>query len=169
MHIYRFVNTVNGKVYIGKSVHPEGWRVREHIEAARSGKKSCPAFYAALLKYGADSFVVEVLYRAKTLEELSKVETFFIILHQSHKPENGYNLTLGGDGVAHNDETRRRISSSLEGNQNRKGVTVSVKTRRKVAQALKGNKNRVGKHHSEVWRQAARLWLAGTRWKSKQP
>jgi len=26
------------------------------------------------------------------------METFFIILHQSHKPENGYNMTMGGEG-----------------------------------------------------------------------
>jgi hypothetical protein len=41
----------------------------------------------------------EVIYRAKTADELSKMETFFIVLHQSHKVENGYNMTLGGEGT----------------------------------------------------------------------
>jgi|SRR5208282_827790 len=167
MHIYRFINTINGKVYIGKSVHPEGQRKQEHIKAALTGKGYCPAFYAAIRKYGANAFKFEVIHRAQTFVELSKMETFFIILHQSHKPENGYNLTLGGDGVLHSEETIRKISDSLEGNQNRKGVTVSAKTKQKVSQSLMGNKNRVGKKHSEEWKRAARLWLAGTRWKSK--
>lgn len=40
-----------------------------------------------------------MIYRAKTADELSKMETFFIVLHQSHKVENGYNMTLGGEGT----------------------------------------------------------------------
>lgn len=39
---------------------------------------------------------IEILYAAKTVAELNAMETFFILLHQSHLPENGYNRNLGG-------------------------------------------------------------------------
>ncbi len=97
MLIYRVTNTVNGKVYIGKWSHPTSdlrWRL--HKSAAKNG--SPYYFHRAIRKYGPDAFKVEVIHRAQTLDELSKMETFFIILHQSHKPENGYNMTMGGEG-----------------------------------------------------------------------
>jgi len=40
------------------------------------------------------------------------METFFIILHQSHKPENGYNMSLGGDSRAFTQEVCEKMSVS---------------------------------------------------------
>jgi group I intron endonuclease len=92
--IYRFTNTVNGKVYIGQTVKSLAARKSLHDWAVRNRKGQ--AIHAAIRKYGWDAFKVEILYRAKTIDELNAMETFFIILHQSHKPENGYNRSLGG-------------------------------------------------------------------------
>lgn len=99
MLIYRITNTVNDKVYIGKTVKANArQRWREHV--AQAVRRSASTYlHQAIRKYGSDVFNVEVLHYAKTAEELSKMETFFIVLHQSHKPENGYNLTLGGEGI----------------------------------------------------------------------
>ncbi len=71
-----------------------------HVRDAEKGE----GFYLhrAIRKYGPEVFTVEVIYRAKTLAELFKMETFFIVLHQSHATKNGYNLTLGGEGVPGN-------------------------------------------------------------------
>jgi len=97
MFVYLVRNQINEKVYIGKW---QGSRVkdrwREHIRDAQAGAQR--KFYSAIRKYGPKSFTIEILYRAKTPVELSRMETFFIILHQSHLSENGYNMTLGGDG-----------------------------------------------------------------------
>jgi hypothetical protein len=98
MLVYKITNRKNGKVYIGK------WRKKSvterwgrHVWGAKHGSEAF--LHRAIRKYGSDAFAVEVVYRAKTDDELSKMETFFIILHQSHKPENGYNMTLGGEGT----------------------------------------------------------------------
>ncbi len=109
MVIYRITNPTNGKTYIGKTASSAEYRWKIHVRTARSNgsRVSQQAIHRAIRKYGAESFVVETLYHAKTEEELSKMETFFIILHQSHRSENGYNLTLGGDGVVPSDEKTR--------------------------------------------------------------
>ena len=117
MVVYRVTNSVNGKVYIGKH---EGIRVQDrwgvHLYRARTG--SPYHFHNAIRKYGAASFKIEVLYTAKTREELSAMETFFIILHQSHLRENGYNMTMGGDGIIPTEEIREKLRLALKGKRN---------------------------------------------------
>src|SRR5208282_5899900 len=97
MIVYRITNRTNGKVYIGKTTKTLAQRWRGHKDAAKSGQFY---FARAIRKYGSKAFKREVVYRATTANELSKMETFFIVLHQSHKPENGYNMTLGGEGAS---------------------------------------------------------------------
>ncbi len=169
MVIYRITNPTNGKTYIGKTASSAEYRWKIHVRTARSNgsRVSQQAIHRAIRKYGAESFVVETLYHAKTEEELSKMETFFIILHQSHRSENGYNLTLGGDGVVPSDEKTRwklgtgqrgkvrskehcaRISAARKGQvSNRKGVTLSSETRQLIGRVQLGripwNKGKVG-------------------------
>jgi group I intron endonuclease len=98
--IYRITNKTNGKIYIGQTRHELSERWRSHVWEAFRGKKQW-ALSCAIRKYGAVAFGMEVLYVAKTQRELNKMETFFIVLYQSHKPENGYNLTMGGDGLSY--------------------------------------------------------------------
>lgn len=120
MEIYCRKNTVNGKVYIGKTVRSVSTRWIETLWAARN---SYPCrLTSAITKYGKDAFKTEILYKAKTLVELNAMETFFIILYQSHLPENGYNMTLGGDffgpakvGWKHSEETKNKIRLALKG------------------------------------------------------
>jgi len=117
MLIYKLTNRVNGGVYIGKYIGNEAdARFQQHVREARRGgdRYLC----RAIRKYGSDSFKVEVIYRAKTADELSKMETFFIILHQSHKSENGYNMTLGGEGTVGrvvSERTRQLWSNQRKG------------------------------------------------------
>ncbi len=108
MIIYRILNRVNGKVYIGKiSLAGKTIQDRLHEHFLRPSNRHLAG---ASRKYGPDAFTVEVIYRAKTPVELSKMETFFIVLHQSFKPENGYNMTMGGEGGPPTEEVRRRLS-----------------------------------------------------------
>lgn len=94
MLIYRFTNLINGKVYIGQTVKPLEKRLQLHRWSVR--KDSQQAIHCAIRKYGWESWRIEILYAAKTINELNAMETFFIVLHQSHRPENGYNRNLGG-------------------------------------------------------------------------
>jgi len=146
MNIYRVTNTVNGKVYIGKWM---GERVRDrwsqHRSLARQNGNSY--FHNAIRKYGPSVFKLEVVYTAKSVEELAKMETFFIVLHQSHLRENGYNLTMGGDGGVKTAETRAKISVA----QKKNGVRISAR--------LMGNQHALGSKHTDEWKEKASLRL----------
>lgn len=113
MVVYRITNKVNGKVYIGKTVQLATRRWRQHVSDV---KRYTFPIHNAIRKHGEDAFTVETIYCAKTSNELNKMETLFIILHQSHISENGYNMTLGGDGgEVPNAATRAKMSSSRKG------------------------------------------------------
>lgn len=94
MIIYCYKNTVNDKVYVGQTIKPMKRRDEVHRAAVKAGSQL--AFHCAVRKHGWDAFNLGILYHAKSIEELNAMETFFIFIHQSHLPENGYNRTLGG-------------------------------------------------------------------------
>jgi group I intron endonuclease len=63
---------------------------------AKTGK-GCPVLSAAIRKYGAAAFKIELLATASTNEELNSLEMQAIAEHQSNDLSRGYNLTLGGE------------------------------------------------------------------------
>ena len=98
--IYRCVNLLNGKCYIGFA---SNWpkRQRDHKRSHLDPKKSTK-FYHALSKYGWNNFQWDIIYQSKELcqnpkqsHTLNVMEPFFIKEYDSI--ENGYNTTLGGD------------------------------------------------------------------------
>ena len=104
---------MNGKIYVyfnKKKYEDEGIKkyyvgqTTRSIEerAGRNGWKYCKSgntkFSNSIKKWGWDSFEVTVLEEGiKTLEELNEKEMYYINLYDSY--ENGYNSTMGGDGV----------------------------------------------------------------------
>jgi len=106
--IYKATNIVNGKVYIG---FDSSWPSRKYKHKQRSlnGKQS---LYCAIRKYGWDNIVWEVIYQSKDAEHcLSVMEPYFIKEYNSY--ENGYNMTIGGDGsigYKHTSEMKKYLS-----------------------------------------------------------
>ena len=99
MHIYRFTNLVNGKVYIGQTKNRVEDRKRDHILAAHKGVKS--PLCAAIRKYGEENFKFEVIATAASEQELNDLEVILIAEHKSYIRDpgsNGYNQTRGGKG-----------------------------------------------------------------------
>jgi group I intron endonuclease len=92
--IYKCVNTINGKVYVG---FDSQWPNRQKIHKSNH-KKVCYKFYNAILKYGWENFEWTIIYQSKDREHtLKTMEPQFIKEYDSFK--NGYNSTLGGEGV----------------------------------------------------------------------
>lgn len=144
--IYKCVNRLNGKVYIGfDSKWPN--RIKRHKYNYTSHKqKKHFKLYCALRKYGWESFDWEVVYQSwDKLHCLHVMEPYFIKDYDSF--HNGYNMTLGGEGTfgktPHNkgkkmppmeEETKKRISLSMKG---------KIKTKEhceNLSNSLKGNK-----------------------------
>lgn len=86
----------SGKKYIGISSKTMEARWAKHVEHAL-GKRSSGAIYAALRKYGPDSFKRETLVIAD-FEYLKELEVRAIATYGTYYP-NGYNLTFGGEGA----------------------------------------------------------------------
>jgi group I intron endonuclease len=118
--IYRCVNRTNGKVYIGfDSNWPQ--RQKRHIKDSKNLKSKAynDAFHKAIRKYGKENFVWEVIYRSKDGNHTKDfMENYFIIENHSFINfinSNGYNMTLGGDGMLgfkHREESKLKNSES---------------------------------------------------------
>lgn len=89
-YVYCIENKVNNKKYIGITTRTLSKRFEEH-------KKADSYIGSAIRKYGANNFLISELDVAETHEELCQLEVFYIEKFKTF--ENGYNLTIGGDGV----------------------------------------------------------------------
>lgn len=152
MIVYKATNRINNKVYVGQyngELVERRWA--QHVrEADRGGARY---LCRAIRKYGAENFMVEVLHHANSKKELDAMETFFIILHQSHTSENGYNLTLGGEGSVGwipKKETRELWSKQ------RTGKPVSEQQLINLSIGWKRDRAQIGAITKKVWQRPER-------------
>ena len=91
--LYLITCSVTDKSYVGKTYDSIDSRWNQHIrESKRFPHRK---FYAAIMKYGPDNFIVEEIASAEE-NELEVLEIDLIQELDTYK--NGYNSTLGGDG-----------------------------------------------------------------------
>jgi group I intron endonuclease len=105
-YIYKAINTVNSKSYIGKTKNTIEDRFIGHKSDAANGSRT--RFHCAIRKYGLDQFKIEIL-EAVQESELDIRERFFIA---THKPE--YNMTAGGDGGAQKIKMKSITDGTIE-------------------------------------------------------
>jgi group I intron endonuclease len=114
MWIYKLTNTINGKVYVGKTVDLKA-RLYMHSRAY-DGKT---AIHRAIKKHGFATFAVDVLEAGvATEEELRALEIQWIATLGATDRARGYNLTAGGEGMrgyVPSAETRALWSSLRKG------------------------------------------------------
>ena len=91
--IYKITNSINNKVYIGKTEYSVEKRWKEHCNDAFKDRNEKRPLYAAIRKYGIKNFNIELIEETNIPEEK---EIYWIKYYNSF--ENGYNATLGGDG-----------------------------------------------------------------------
>ena len=61
--IYKIINVVNGKLYIGSTMHKFSKRKSEHLTALRKGYHFNSHLQSAWNKYGEENFIFEILER----------------------------------------------------------------------------------------------------------
>lgn len=93
--IYKIINTITLKVYIGKTIKPLDYRFKRHI--INANKKVNRYLYDSINYYGKDAFKIEVVEECAE-ELLCEREIYWISVHKSNQKEFGYNMTDGGDG-----------------------------------------------------------------------
>ena len=152
--IYRIINTLNNKCYIGKSSNIEK-RIKRYFESLSKNKYTNSLginseFQNSYNKHGQDIFIYEVIEEC-CIELLNEKEKYWISFYNSYK--NGYNQTCGGDGgntlINKTEEEKRQIyASRIE----------SLKGRVKV------NNGEIEKnvHKSEVEQYILNGWIIGS-------
>lgn len=95
IRVYKITNLVNGKAYFGITGKTVAGRWSQHQFAARTGART-GAMQGAILKYGADAFEIEEVYRAVDSREAIAVERGLIAAYGSMWP-SGYNMSTGGE------------------------------------------------------------------------
>jgi group I intron endonuclease len=146
--IYKITCKNNGKIYIGKAINLRN-RINNHKNVKRRSKGMF-YFQYALLKYGWESFTVEILEIVKDFDKfkdnkiLLEKEAFYINLFDSTNLDKGYNrckFSTDSTGIPCSKETKIKI-----GNANR-GKRPSAETRKKLREF------RLGKKHSKETRE----------------
>ena len=136
--IYLYINTINGKGYIGKAVNFKN-RHKPHMERDLVIDK-------AIKKYGIEKFNVYILIEnLKDNEEMNYYEKHYIAYYGTYK--YGYNLTKGGDGGNvmekwsddRKEEFRVKMSSVTKGKNNGwYGAKADDDLRKRISDSHKG-------------------------------
>lgn len=137
--IYCYTCTINGKRYIGQTMHESARRSRFKY-ASNVYTNSSSKFDRARRKHGLDAFVYEVLEtheledRDVLIKILNEREVYYISFYDSFK--NGYNSTIGG---------------KANYQKNRKGRKLSEETKRKIGDRNKiSQKNRIYSEEEKI-------------------
>lgn len=94
-YIYKIINDINDKIYIGKTVFSIDKRFNEHCcDAFKQRNKERP-LYKAMREYGIEHFYIELIEECDD-NLASDREIYWIGLYNTYS--NGYNATYGGDG-----------------------------------------------------------------------
>lgn len=167
--IYKILNNVNGKMYIGQSINIKA-RWKDHINALNRGDSHCALLQRAWNKYGQDNFSFEILELCNE-DMLDEVEVKYIEMYDTIN--NGYNIETGGNknkqlsgktkqllreahlGKPMSDETKRKMSSSRTGKGNGMyGKRHTAESKKKMSEAKKG---KPGYPRTDYQKECARL------------
>lgn len=135
--------------YVGSSVNM-GNRIKSHLSAARTGRKTCIS--RAIREFGEDAFDFEVLLECPK-EQLLERERFYIVLLNAASV-NGFNTMskpCANYDVFPNEVTRARISAACKGRvfseehkakiaASNSGKKLSKECREKISATLTGRK-----------------------------
>ena len=140
MYIYKTINLVNGKIYIGKSQNTFN---PSYLGSGSILKK-------AIRKYGKSNFKVDVLEECSSLEDLDLREIFWIKEYDSLNPEVGYNITSGGTG-----------GDTYKNNPNYPNILENLKRRRHTEETRK-------KISENNWQSKNKGARSGSKWSEEQ-
>ena len=145
--VYRIVNNINCKLYIGSSIHINR-RFVEHISALRRNCHGNKHLQMAWNTYGEENFEFEIIELIEDFENLLVArEQYWMDYYSSYNPILGYNIShyaSGSGGYEVSDETREKLRRAATGRK------YSSETKEKLSSMRRGKLNSFyGKHHTE--------------------
>ena len=165
--IYKIINKVNGKIYIGQTTKNKGFDERYSYNFEKYVHNSY--LKNSINKYGIDNFeIIKEFDIAYSKEELDDKEKYWINYYNSTNRNYGYNREYGGSNGIPTEEAKKKMSEvkkgkylgkdnpnygngdKIRGNKNPfYGKTHSEEFKKKNSERKKGNKNFLGRHHSD--------------------
>lgn len=94
-YIYYISNTVNDKLYVGKTISSLQNRLQQHRRDSRKKHREGRPLYKAMKKYGEENFSIHLLEEVDS-DLLDEREQYWIQKLNTYR--YGYNATKGGDG-----------------------------------------------------------------------
>jgi group I intron endonuclease len=161
IYCYHCIST--GKKYIGQTSYEEK-RKKEHQRKSKHLKNK---FYNAVRKYGWESFIYGVI-EEYDVEYLNEKEMYYIDLNNTYR--DGYNSTMGGDGVRGlipSEETRKKLSISAK---NRTDIHPRKKyfTEEEKIKARREQDKRYRENNKEKYRERRKKWRENNQDKIKK-
>jgi group I intron endonuclease len=151
--IYCYYCISTGKKYIGQTIREEKRKIRHKIDCEKGVDNK---FYRAVRKYGWENFIYGII-EEYDVDILNEKEIFYIDYYDSYN--NGYNLTIGGEGVKGfipSEETRKKqsISAKNRGCVNKKYFTEEEKreAKRKSDKKYQQKVREKRKEYMKEWR-----------------
>jgi len=97
-------------------------------------------------------FEIKQIDEATTSEEANYLERLWIQTLKANDPDYGYNLTIGGDGAPHTEETKKKISALQMGRRlsddSKAKLSAAMPSEKARAQALQAWKD--GKYSNRI-------------------
>lgn len=152
--IYKIVNLVNDKCYIGSAKNLET-RKEAHFKKLSRGVHPNPHLQAAFSKYGKECFSFTTI-KLCPVNELIKIEQCYIDQHDRGKLYNIRMVATSNLGLKASEETRRKMSESAKA----RGFTEEHKQNISKAQIGRISPMR-GRSHSEETKRKIRESNAG--------
>jgi group I intron endonuclease len=111
--IYKVINKLNNKVYVGMTSKTLLERFNGHIKSAKKPKYR---LHQAIHKHGEENFIVEELEKVTSQEEANEKEIFWISFFDSTNYSFGYNMSNGGQGssIKTSEEKRNKIKQKVQ-------------------------------------------------------
>lgn len=159
--IYAIINTINNKMYVGKSSNIERrfWEHKNQLtKQERDSKNTNRHLFSAVKKYGIDNFNFVILHSIDILDEdeLKDLEIYYMDLYGTCDRALGYNLRRDSSTLTEvHPETRELLSKINSGESNgnfgnrwsdemkqamsekKKGVKLSKQSVEKMVKSLK--------------------------------
>lgn len=139
--IYKITNVINGKVYIGQTIHSINHRFYLH-------KKNCdsPKLANAFKKYGVKNFIIEEVDQALSVEELNSKEIAWI--KRLNATVTGYNIDFGG--TIRHPSVGEKISKALTGKKLSPERCAALSLQRKGRPIKNYNRSEETKHKKRL-------------------
>ena len=170
--IYKILNLVNGKFYVGSTMHTFRKRKSEHIAALKKGYHFNNHLQSAWNKYGEENFKFEIIEKFEDSVNQSEVLKRELDLICELSPEyNICKLTAAGKlGRIVSEETRQKLRETSTGRKHteeskrlirekRKLQIFTAEHREKIGKSSRGRKIIKTKPNSDKQREKARKLL----------